>query len=141
MLPSLIREELQRHLGEVRRLHGQDLAEGFGRVHLRGALAVNYKSAAGEWPWQYVFPAPGRSRDPRTGEWGRHHLYERSIQRAFRDAVRRAGLSKAATCHTLRHYARLRRSKGDHALLEGPHLVEETIAAGRELETVLATPA
>lgn len=36
---------------------------------------------------------------------------------------------------------RLRRSKGDHAILEGPHLVAEAAAAGLPLETVLATPA
>ena len=35
---------------------------------------------------------------------------------------------------------RLRRSKGDHILLEGPHLVEEALAAGLRLEEVLATP-
>ena len=36
---------------------------------------------------------------------------------------------------------RLRRSKGDHAILEGPHLVAEAAAAGLPLDTVLATPA
>jgi len=36
---------------------------------------------------------------------------------------------------------RLRRSKGDRALLEGPHLVAEALAAGLLLEDVLATPA
>jgi TrmH family RNA methyltransferase len=41
----------------------------------------------------------------------------------------------------LKDIRRLRRSKGDHALLEGPHLVGEAIAAGIGLETVLATPA
>jgi len=35
---------------------------------------------------------------------------------------------------------RLRRSKGDHALLEGPHLVGEAIAAGLALEEVLTVP-
>lgn len=35
---------------------------------------------------------------------------------------------------------RLRRSKGDRALLEGPHLVAEALAAGLVLEEVLATP-
>ena len=34
----------------------------------------------------------------------------------------------------------MRRSKGDAALLEGPHLVAEALAAGLRLETVLATP-
>ncbi len=36
---------------------------------------------------------------------------------------------------------RLKRSKGDHALLEGPHLIGEALAAGLALEAVLATPA
>lgn len=40
----------------------------------------------------------------------------------------------------LKDIRRLRRSKGDHALLEGPHLVAEALAAGLELEEVLATP-
>lgn len=35
---------------------------------------------------------------------------------------------------------RLRRSKGDLALLEGPHLVEAALRAGHVLEEVLATP-
>lgn len=41
---------------------------------------------------------------------------------------------------TAKHIRRLRRSKGDHLLLEGPHLVSEALAAGLALETVLATP-
>jgi TrmH family RNA methyltransferase len=36
---------------------------------------------------------------------------------------------------------RLRGSKGGQALLEGPHLVEEALAAGLALEEILATPA
>jgi TrmH family RNA methyltransferase len=41
---------------------------------------------------------------------------------------------------TLKDIRRLKRSKGDHALLEGPKLVGEALAAGVRLETVLATP-
>jgi site-specific recombinase XerD len=35
--------------------------------------------------------------------WKRHPLHERTTQRAFHDAARRAGITKHATCHTLRH--------------------------------------
>lgn len=35
---------------------------------------------------------------------------------------------------------RLRRCKGDHALLEGPHLIQEALVAGHQPELVLVTP-
>jgi TrmH family RNA methyltransferase len=40
----------------------------------------------------------------------------------------------------LKDIRRLRRSKGEHALLEGTHLVAEAIAGGLPLDSVLATP-
>ena len=40
----------------------------------------------------------------------------------------------------LKDIRRLRRSKDDRALLEGPHLVSEALAAGLALEEVLVTP-
>ena len=40
----------------------------------------------------------------------------------------------------LKTIRRLRRSKGDGALLEGPHLIREALAANRVLSSVLATP-
>lgn len=103
MLPGSIQADLKRHLQEVRLLHESDLVEGFGRVELPYALPKKYRSADREWGWQYVFPAPHRSRDPRSGETRRHHLYEQSIQRAFRAAVKKSSIAKSATCHSLRH--------------------------------------
>jgi integrase len=38
-----------------------------------------------------------------TGERRRHHLHETVLQHAVREAARRAGLTKRATCHTFRH--------------------------------------
>jgi integron integrase len=103
MLPVSLQDDLRRHLRGVERLHKKDLGEGFGKVYLPYALAKKYPAAPGEWVWQYVFPAAGRSRDPRSGIERRHHLPEQSIQRSFRRAVQKAGLAKAATCHSLRH--------------------------------------
>ena len=103
VLPAVIRELLGRHLAVVRRLHQEDVAGGGGYVALPGALARKYPSAAREWPWQWVFPATRRRVDRRTGECKRHHLHESVIQRAVKAAVRRSGIAKRATCHTLRH--------------------------------------
>src|SRR2546430_12670110 len=33
----------------------------------------------------------------------RHHLHEKAVQRAVQSAVRKAGLTQPASCHTLRH--------------------------------------
>src|SRR4051812_26567935 len=64
-LPESIIPDLQRHLRHVKLLHEDDLAAGFGSVYLPYALAQKYPSAAHQWIWQYVFPAPKLSLDPR----------------------------------------------------------------------------
>ena len=103
MLPALVVDALQGQLAEARRLHERDLGAGFGAVWLPHALDRKYPNAAREWAWQYVFPASVRSLDPRSGIERRHHLDETVLQRAVKAAVRRAGIGKPATCHTLRH--------------------------------------
>lgn len=96
---------LKRHLEYVKNLHEKDLTDGFGEVYLPYALERKYPNASKQWHWQYVFAAAERSPDPRTGEIRRHHVHEKTLQRAVRVAVRRAEINKPASCHTLRHYA------------------------------------
>ena len=103
MLPSMAVAALQAQLEQARVLHERDLATGHGAVWLPTALARKYPNAAREWIWQYVFPARLRSIDPRSGVERRHHLDEKSLQRAVRAAVQAAAIGKHATCHTLRH--------------------------------------
>jgi integron integrase len=103
MLPGSLEPALRSHLRNTRTLHAQDLAEGYGRVYLPHALDKKFPAAAAEWGWQYVFPAPARSFDPRSGVMRRHHLNERQLQKIFRDAVRKSRITKPATVHTLRH--------------------------------------
>lgn len=55
-----------------------------------------------DWRWQYVFAARRTAVSP-DGRRIRHHLDESVLQRAFAAAVRQSGISKRATCHTLRH--------------------------------------
>ena len=43
---------------------------------------------------QYVFPASRLSVDPRSGTARRHHIDTSVIQRAFREAARRASLAR-----------------------------------------------
>jgi integron integrase len=103
VLPRAIESSLREQLEHAGNLHRRDLAAGFGGVWLPYALARKYPQADREWAWQYVFPAAARSRDARTGIVRRHHLSDQAFQRAMRQAVRDAGLTKPATPHTLRH--------------------------------------
>ena len=103
MLPSVITEDLRRHLEKGRRLHERDLSEGFGQVYLPDALSRKYPRAATEWKWQYVFPSSKRSIDPRSGEERRHHWHEKTVQRALAQAVRDVGIPKKIGMHTFRH--------------------------------------
>ena len=103
LLPERLCRPLQAHLARVKELHQQDLARGGGAVYLPTALHRKYPKAAREWAWQYVFPADHISLDPRSGEKRRHHVAERNLQNAVKEAIRAAGLAKAASCHTFRH--------------------------------------
>jgi integron integrase len=103
ILPETLKPLLKTHLERVKLLHEKDLKEGGGRVYLPYALERKYPSANREWGWQYVFPAAGVSRDPRSGAVQRHHVNEEGLQRALKAAVRLAGIPKPASCHSLRH--------------------------------------
>jgi len=103
VLPERFKGALLHHLAAVRQQHERDLAEGAGWVELPGALGLKYPLAGREWGWQWVFPATRVYDDRSTGQRRRHHLHETVMQRAFREAVGAAGITKAASCHTLRH--------------------------------------
>lgn len=102
-LPASITEALKAQIDRVAALHREDRAAGYGRVYLPAALATKYRNAQTELAWQYVFPSSRLSVDPRSGETRRHHLSEKGLQQAVKSGVKRAGINKKASCHTLRH--------------------------------------
>ena len=102
-LPQRLHERLREQKQRVRIVHAQDLANGCGAVYLPHALQRKYPNAAKELAWQYMFPAPRHSQDPRSKQLRRHHVDESVLQRAVKHARDRAGIDKPATCHTLRH--------------------------------------
>jgi integron integrase len=103
MLPDRLADPLRDHLARVKQLHDADLAAGYGEVYLPFALERKYPLAGRQWGWQYVFPAQRLSLDPRANRVRRHHVDEKGVQRAMKEAVRDARVVKPATPHTLRH--------------------------------------
>lgn len=103
VLPENLILPIKTQMEKARTLHEKDLGEGLGRVQLPGALARKYPDADRAWGWQYLFPSPVLSTDPRSGRQGRHHINESSVQRAVRTAAKRAGIAKPCTPHVLRH--------------------------------------
>lgn len=102
-LPLSLLDELQLQLESAKVLHEKDLAEGFGCVELPFALDKKYPNACTELCWQYCFPSYKRSTNPRTGKVGRHHLDEKNIGRAIKQAARNVRVMKRVSSHTLRH--------------------------------------
>ena len=132
MLPKYVKDLLRAHLEEVKSLYEKDLKAGHGEVYLPNALERKYSQAAKDWGWQYVFPALNLSVDPRSGKIRRHHISEKSIQNSVKTAVRKAGIAKHVTVHTLRH------SFATHLLMNGVNIREiQELLGHKNVETTM----
>ena len=102
-LPRSVVGALRAQMALARRLHERDREDPrYGGITLPGALARKLRNAPFETPWLYLFPASRRCRDD-AGRLRRHHRDVTVFQRAVKAAVRGSGVTKRASCHTLRH--------------------------------------
>jgi integron integrase len=103
VLPEVLKDTLLAHIAAIQPLHDQDREKGIAGVELPGALERKYPNAGKDWAWFWLFPSRTLSIDPRSHTVRRHHVHPALIQKAFREAVGRTGITKPATLHTLRH--------------------------------------
>ena len=104
VLPESLIPLLKIQLERVRRIYESDKKAQLPGVSMPSpALSRKYPNAGREWAWQYLFPATGYSSDPRSGEKLRHHVHPSNIQKAVRQAARRADVDKPVSPHTFRH--------------------------------------
>jgi integron integrase len=103
VLPERLKDNLIQHLASIRTIYDQDRKEKQNGVALPGALEKKYPNAGKEWGWFWLFPSGTLSLDPRTGIVRRHHIHPASLQREFKNALQKAGITKQASVHTLRH--------------------------------------
>ncbi|MEX0609760.1 MAG: integron integrase [Balneolaceae bacterium] len=103
LLPEKLTSDLKFHIQKVKRLHQQDIQNGYGSVLMPKALAVKYPNASEEFKWQYLFPSKKIGRDPRSAHLHRYHQSPQALNREISKAVKKANIDKKASAHTLRH--------------------------------------
>ena len=103
MLPASLEQPLREQLAAARAIWSADQRKDQAGVEVPHALEAKYPQVGKTWGWFWVFPAPGRSVDPRSGVIRRHHLHEERLQRALKAAVTAADLQQRVSAHTLRH--------------------------------------
>ncbi len=103
MLPLSIREQLIEEKEKVRQIHKQDLKNGYGSVELPETMSIKSDASVKSFGFQYLFCAKKTSKDPRSGKIRRHHVIESGLQKAVKNAGKRAGLKKHITCQIFRN--------------------------------------
>lgn len=103
ILPDTIVPDLKQHLNKVYLRHKEDLKMGRGEAILPYALKRKYPNAGREFGWQYTFPADKFTKEKENGLIIKWHIHESTIQRAVKEAIRKAGVNKPGSPHTFRH--------------------------------------
>ncbi|MFV0543137.1 MAG: integron integrase [Marinicella pacifica] len=102
-MPQQLIKPYQDLINKNKQIHEVDLSQGYGSVELPNALKRKYPNADREFKWQYLFQMNKVSKDPKSGVIRRHHVLKSTYSRNLNKAVKKSGIHKKITAHTLRH--------------------------------------
>jgi integron integrase len=102
-IPHVLVPELKQQLQKVAAIHQADLKANYGGTFLSDQLEHNYQNAAKELSWQWFFPAQSLTLIREQQVYNRYHLHESVVQKAIKQAVNHAKITKRASAHTFRH--------------------------------------
>jgi integron integrase len=102
-IPKSLVPHLRQQLKSVVALHEADMKAKYAGAFLPDQLDRKYKNAGRELTWQWFFPAASLTLVRETQQYKRYHLHETVVQKAIKQAVRRAKITKRASAHTFRH--------------------------------------
>jgi integron integrase len=103
VIPDYLVLPLKAHLAALEKWFLHERKAGSPGVPLPEALKKKYPGASTSMAWQWLFPSHSFCRDPYDGAVVRYHVHTRTLQRTVQQALKRAGISKPAGCHTFRH--------------------------------------
>lgn len=130
LFPKMLHTSMRAQLDRVKRLHEQDLKNGYGEVSLPNALSRKYPNAGKSLGWQYAFPSTTLSADPRSGLLQRFHLHPSAIRKHINRAKTETGITKRVSAHVFRH------SFATHLLEDGVNIRKvQTLLGHKDVTT------
>jgi len=101
-IPEVLLPAIRRQISRATALAEMDIA-ALQPVQLPGRLDRKYPGKQFEVGWHFLFPSPAPCAHPRTGKMVRWCMGPDVIQRAIKEAARKAGIPGKVTPHCLRH--------------------------------------
>jgi integron integrase len=103
IIPEALVSDLKTHLVLIESHYRRDRKREKAGVWLPDSLHLKYPGASREWRWFWLFPSHKFIIDDIHGLPCKFHQHASGLQKSFHTALKRSGIVKKASVHTLRH--------------------------------------